>query len=122
MAASAGSASSYFGRSSRMTASLDPLDENSEGSTDGPESAAVAVASYMVRCSSASIPCVACSLVICYPQTDSSAVGPKLTREPELYHRGLRIIHLVRLCPSYVMAKLHFTAYVSSRLLVQHLN
>jgi len=37
--------SSFFGRSSNMTASLERLEEESEG----PESAAGAVASYMVR-------------------------------------------------------------------------
>ncbi len=39
------SGSSFFGRSSHMTASLERLEEESEG----PESAAGAVASYMVR-------------------------------------------------------------------------
>ena len=39
------SGSSFFGRGSHMTASLDRLEEES----DGPESAAGAVASYMVR-------------------------------------------------------------------------
>ena len=43
----ASTGSSFFGRSSHMTASLEPLEE--EQSSEGPESAAGAVASYMVR-------------------------------------------------------------------------